>query len=451
MLQQTLERTGTKSITIEVFGLGYVGFPLAVRLASAGYSVHGIDTNKDRISQLQSGTLQESELHLEQDFQECITSRYLTLNIGSTACKDRPKIGIICVPTPPPVNGTQSDIYVRYAVDSFLRTAKQGDIIIIESSIEIGTTERMKDRIETEGYKIGTDFGLVFCPERIDPQNTKWNLENIPRVIYSSDDLTYMVTSKIYNHVNNSNLVRVYHPKVAETVKSYENAFRLVNISLVNELAILCDSLKINVMEVINAAATKPFGFMPFYPGAGSGGHCIPKDPRFLLESSKKFGSEFNTISNALAVNAFMPGYVCRSIDGILEAKRLPKNILVCGVTYKQDIEDMRDSPGFKILRDFLDRGYSCALYDPYFKPNLSKKYLKENNMTSYTIRSIPDLDDERLRETSCICIVQYHSKTKFRLEEIYTNSAVPVIYDCQGRMTKNSSSSTLLKQLGGQ
>ena len=168
----------------------------------------------------------------------------------------------------------------------------------------------MSEILKDGGFTLGQDFGLSFCPERIDPSNKEWGIENIPRVIYCSDDITFSISKIIYDNVNGGNLIRVESPKIAEVVKSFENAFRLVNISLVNELAILCDKLGINVKEVINAAATKPFGFMPHYPGAGAGGHCIPKDPRFLLESARKLETRFDTIEHALEINDHMPKYI---------------------------------------------------------------------------------------------------------------------------------------------
>jgi len=232
-------------------------------------------------------------------------------------------------------------------------------------------------------------------------------------------------------------------------VKSFENAFRLVNISLVNELAILCDKLDVDVNEIIKAASTKPFGFMPFYTGAGAGGHCIPKDPRFLLESSKKFGLEFNIIEKALEINSFIPKYITQSIDKILSEQNLEKSIIVCGLSYKPNIEDMRDSPGFKVVNEFSKIGYDVAVYDPFFKNELLDKYLLENHMEKPNFSVLTNLDDFSLEKISCICVVQHHTKTMFRLDEIYKKSLIPIIYDCQSKIKKDSSSKTILKSLG--
>ena len=449
MLTKTLEKVTAKNFEIEVFGLGYVGLPLAIRLSTAGFKVRGIDTNNERVERLTQKTLMESEISLKNEFLECIKQENLSFSDKSKKI-NLPKIGIICVPTPIPNENIKSDIYVESAIRDFLNSCNKHDLIIIESSIEIGTTEKMKDLIEQNGFKIGEDFGLCFCPERIDPQNKKWNLANIPRVIYCSDDTSFQITKKIYKHVNNSNLIRVKSPKVAEVVKSFENTFRLINISLVNELAILCDNLGIDVKEIIDAAATKPFGFMPFYSGAGAGGHCIPKDPLFLLNSSKKYDSDFQTISQALKTNQYVPKYIANSIKKNLTEMKLPLSALVCGMSYKPDIEDMRDSPGFKVVKELIDSGFKTAIYDPFFKKELLPKYIIENKLEKQDFEILENIDDSLIENFSCLCIVQHHHKMKTRLEEIYHNNTIPLIYDCQNKLEKSSTSKSILKSLGG-
>ena len=449
MLEKTLDAILSKAFIIEVFGLGYVGFPLAVRLANSGFKVRGIDINSQRIERLKNNELMESEIHLKSEFIHCRNNKNLELTT-SPLKSEKPKIGIISVHTPIPDENTPSNKFVKEAIENFLETSKVGDLIILESSVEGGTTEEMEKIVESKGYKIGQDYGFCFCPERIDPQNKKWHLENIPRIIYCSDDTTFKIAEKIYKNVNKAHLLRVESPKIAEVVKSYENAFRLVNISLVNELAILCDKLGINVMDVIKAAATKPFGFIPFYPGAGAGGHCIPKDPRFLLDAAKKYDVKFSTIENALQVNFEIPKYICNSIEKTLEKINLEKSVLVCGLTYKPDVEDMRDSPGFKIHNEFKKRNFKILAYDPYFKKELLGKYLKENYIEGLDFEQITDFNDASLKNISCLCVVQHHTKTKFRLMEIYEKSLIPFIYDCQSQIEKKPESKTFLGSLGG-
>ena len=437
-----------KSFVIEIFGLGYVGFPLAVRLASAGFQIIGIDVNQERIKRLENNKLMDSEIHLEKEYIECREENNIKLKT-SPLDSDVPKIGIICVPTPIPTKNSSSDIFVKLAVESFLDCSKSGDVIILESSIEVGTTENIMKIIEDKGLEVGKNFGLCFCPERIDPSNKEWGIENIPRVIYCSDDSSFKIAKEIYLHVNGGNLLKVNSPKIAEIVKSFENAFRLVNITLVNELAILCDKLDVNVKEIIDAAATKPFGFLPHYPGAGAGGHCIPKDPRFLLESAKKQGIKFDTIEHALKINEQMPKYIANAIENQLQTQRLRKNVLVCGLSYKANVEDMRDSPSFKIITELKNKGIEVFGYDPFFNPNLIEKYLTENHISELNFTKLDDLDHETIKEISCMCIVQHHDESESRIKQIYEKSLIPFIYDCQSKLLKNAQSNSHLEFLG--
>ena len=448
MLEKSLQDIKEKSVTIEIFGLGYVGFPLAVSLASAGFQVIGIDVNPKRIERLKNNELMDSEINLEKKFVECRNNKKIDFQ-DKPLNSNNPKIGMICVPTPIPTKNINSDIYVKAATESFLKFAKPGDVLILESSIEVGTTNMIKRLIEESGFQVGKDLGLCFCPERVDPANKEWGIENIPRVIYCSDDSSFSIAKQIYQHVNKGNLLRVTLPEVAEVVKSFENAFRLVNIALVNELAMLCDKLGINAKEVIDAAATKPFGFLPHYPGAGAGGHCIPKDPRFLLESAKKMNQEFVTIENALEINLKMPRYITDKIEEILEQKGHKKSVLVCGLSYKPNIEDMRDSSSFKIIKEMKKRNFEVFGYDPFFNMDYVEKYLEENKIKELDFQRIESLDDEKIKNISCMCIVQHHLIDKDKILKIYEKSIFPCIYDCQTKLGINKQSKTELFYLG--
>ena len=445
-LKKTLEKVTLSECSVQVFGLGYVGFPLSIRLATSGFKVIGIDTSQKKIDDLKKNSLRESHLSLKVAFLESLKNGHLVLSEKSIK-SELPRIGIICVPTP--VDGkNDSNVFVHSAANSFLQTSKEGDIIILESSVKVGTTQEIRQVIESKGYKVGENYGLCFCPERIDPLNQKWKLENIPRIIYCSDDVSFQIAQRIYHHVNNSNLTRVKSAEIAEVVKSFENAFRLVNISLVNELAILCDKLQISVKEVIDAASTKPFGFVPFYTGAGAGGHCIPKDPTFLFESAKKLGVDFHSIKNAIMINSRMPKYIVDSIEKSLDELKLKKSVLVCGLSYKPNIGDMRDSAGFKILNELYQRKFKVGGYDPYFKDELLNEYLVENHLEKLDFKKLSSLDDISIGEYSCLCVVQHHTKAKFRIKEIYMHSQVPLIYDCQNKISYDSNSKTVLKGL---
>jgi len=447
-LKESLEKIISKYCSIQVFGLGYVGFPLSIRLAKSGFKVIGIDTDFTKIEKLQNNFLSDIQSNLKTAFLESIkTGNFVPSTIPHKS--DLPRIGIICVPTPLPDGKNDSEVYVISAVEKFLDTSKRGDILILESSVRGGTTQEIIKIVKSRKYTIGIDFGVCFCPERIDPLNQKWKLENIPRVIFASDDLTYKIAQKIYEPVNNSTLFRVSSPEVAEVVKSFENAFRLVNISLVNELAALCDKLQINVNEVIDAASTKPFGFMQFNSGAGAGGHCIPKDPTLLLDLAKQKGLNFSSIKNSLAINSMMPRYIVKSIEKTLNELNLRKSVLVCGLAYKSDMDDMRDSPGFKISNELTLHGFVTAAYDPFFKHELLTKYLIENNLKKLDFKVISELNQNSIKDFDCICVVQHHTKTKHMIEEIYENSLIPLIYDCQSKISFNPKSKTILQGLG--
>lgn len=447
-LSDTLVQVASNDFEVIVFGLGYVGLPLSLRLAAHGFKVIGIDTNSKKIESLKQKSLDSIHTELEPMLSETISNGKF-LPSTKTTPSDIPRIGIICVPTPIPDGKVNSETFVFAAAEEFLNSSKKGDVIILESSVREGTTDEIIKKIKSKGYSIGEDFGVCFCPERIDPLNQKWKLENIPRIIYATDDMTFAIAQKLYGPVNNSHLFRVSSPKVAEAVKSFENAFRLVNISLVNELAMLCDKLQIDIKEVISAAATKPFGFMSFDSGAGAGGHCIPKDPLFLLDSAKQKGMIFSSIKTAVEINSELPEYIAGEIKKTLEQMKLGKKVLVCGLAYKQDIEDMRDSPGFKIAHALFQKGLDVYAFDPQYKKALEKKYLIENSMDKLDFSILENLDESTVSDFDCICIVQHHTKTKHTLGNIYSHSLVPLIYDCQNRISHNIQSKTALKGFG--
>lgn len=420
---------------------------MAVRLAKAGFKIIGIDKDENKMKRLERNSLIDYELNLKQEYEQVRVQNKINLLQRSQSTQNS-KISIICVPTPVPSGSQDSNIFVKDVVNSILSTSIKGDVIIVESSIEVGTTEWIQEQIESKGFFVGKNYGLAFCPERIDPLNKTWIIHNIPRVIYCSDDVTFEITKNIYKYVNNANLVRVTSPRVAEVVKSFENSFRLVNISLVNELAMLCDKLGISVSEVLKAASTKPFGFLPFYTSAGAGGHCIPKDPIFLLNSSRKFEGNFQTIESALSINSKIPSYIALSIDKTLSNLGKSKSVIVWGLTYKENIVDMRDSPGFKLIEEFRKLNYYVLGYDPFFDQKLKEAYFTENNILK-EFDVLSDLKDSVLSKYSCVAVVQHHDIAKKKLEEIYHESLVSVIYDCLNKLPYNPDSKTFLLGFG--
>jgi len=446
VLKKSLKNISKKKCMIEIFGLGYIGFPVSMRLANAGFKVIGIDKDEQKLRRLEENELVHLELNHKKNFLMAKKNEKFFL-ANKPKKKLETKIAIICVPTPIPSKKLSSDFYVMSAIKDFLSTSKKGDSLIIESSIEVGTLEKIQKTIERHGFKLGKDFGLSYCPERIDPLNIKWNVNNIPRIIYCSDDITFQIAKNIYKHVNKANLIRVSTPRVAEIVKSFENAFRLVNISLVNELAILCEKLDVDASEIIKAASTKPFGFMPFYISAGAGGHCIPKDPIFLLNSSKKYGINFYNIEAAVKINSEIPPYIANSISNLLSNKK-ERKILLWGLTYKENLNDMRDSPGIKLMKNLKDLGFKVVGYDPYFDENLKKNYLLENNLSD-NLDFINKVDDEFISKFDCVVVVQHHKIVKNKLTAIYKKSLVSLIYDCQSRLKRDEKSKTILKFFG--
>ena len=446
LLKKTLKKINEKVCLVEIFGVGYIGFPICMKLANSGFDVNGIEINKEKLKRFEKGDLVNFELNHKKAFIRARKSRKLLISSNSKKF-DKPKIGIICVPTPIPTKKISSNFYVINAVNNFLSTCKNGDVMIIESSIEVGTIDKIHKIIEKKGFAVGKNFGLAYCPERIDPLNVKWDIHNIPRVIFCSDEITFKIAKRIYKNVNKGNLIKVSSPKVAEIVKSFENAFRLVNISLVNELAMLCEKLNVSVSEVIRAASTKPFGFMPFYTSAGAGGHCIPKDPIFLVNSSKKYKMKLKNIECAVKTNNEVPSYIAQSINKILSRIK-GKKVIVWGLTYKENINDMRDSPGIKLIQLLKKSGHEVIGFDPYFDKTIKETYLKENNV-KVQFDILNKISEKQISNFDCIVVVQHHKKMKRKLEKIYQKSLVPIIYDCQSKTQVNLSSKTILKFFG--
>jgi nucleotide sugar dehydrogenase len=412
------------------------------------FSVIGIDTNEERLKRLESNQLKQSENNLKEQFINLRDKKRLSLSKFS-AESNLPRIGIICVPTPISNIKIDSNIFVNAAIENFLSCSKKGDFLFIESSLEIGAFENIKSFIKKKGFIVGEDFGAAYCPERIDPLNKKWELHNIPRIIYCEGDTTFEIAKLIYKNINQANLVRVSSSKIAEVVKSFENSFRLVNISLVNELAILCDRLEISISEVLTAASTKPFGFIPFFSGAGAGGHCIPKDSIFLYNSAKNFDFDFSMVRKALEINELVPKYIADSVDRILIEKNLIKKVLVIGLAYKADLEDMRDSPALKIVSNLVKASIEVEVFDPFFNSDSLIEFSRYDKMDPNYFKVLKNLNESEIKNISCMVIVQHHNKIKETIQKIYDDSLVPVIFDCQCRLIPNLNSSTILKSFG--
>src|SRR3954471_12548596 len=355
-----------------VVGLGYVGLPLAVEFGRNGLRTTGIDLDQRKVDEVNAG---------HSYIPDVATADVATLRAAGTleATTDFSVIAEldtvnICVPTPLRKTKDPDMSYVVSAAEQIAKYLHPGMLVVLESTTYPGTTaELLQPMFEATGLKVGIDFFLAFSPERVDPSNEKFNTKNTPKVVGGTTPACSQIAAALYATAIDT-IVPVTSTRVAEMVKLLENTFRAVNIGLVNELALMCDRMGIDVWEVVNAAKTKPFGFMPFYPGPGLGGHCIPIDPFYLSWKAKQSGFEARFIELAGQVNGAMPEYVVQRVSDALNSVKKPVNgsrIHLFGVAYKRDVNDMRESPALDIMELLMRRGAEVTFTDPYV-PTLS-------------------------------------------------------------------------------
>jgi len=367
ILNELKKKAQDGSLRIGVVGLGYVGLPLAVQFAAKGISVTGIDITQGKVDRINAG----DNYILDVDSKvlaECVKKGTLKATSDYSVIRDLDAISI-CVPTPLRKTGDPDISFILAARDEILKYAHPGLLIVLESTTYPGTTdELMVPAFEEKGLKVGKDVFIAFSPERVDPGNEKYGTHNTPKVIGGSTPACMEVAQAVYGLVI-EHIVPVTSTQAAEMVKLLENTFRSINIGLVNELAIMCKILGVDVWEVIRAASTKPFGFMPFYPGPGLGGHCIPIDPIYLSWKLKTLKYRARFIELADDINTKMPDYVTERVAEALNERGKAvkgKKILVMGVAYKRDIDDVRESPSLDIIELFIKRGASVEYYDPF-------------------------------------------------------------------------------------
>jgi UDP-N-acetyl-D-glucosamine dehydrogenase len=361
------DRISKKTARVGVLGLGYVGLPLSVEFARAGFEVVGIDVQQSKVDQFNSG--QSYVKDVEDDvFGPLVKSGKLRATADYSIIQELDTIDI-CVPTPLRKTKDPDMTYVVSATDAIAEHLHPGLLVMLESTTYPGTTdELLLPKLEATGLKVGRDFFLCFSPERVDPGNPKFHTRNIPKVVGGITPTCTEMGALFYKQALET-VVPVSSTRVAEMVKLLENTFRMINIGLVNELALMCDRMNINVWEIIDAAATKPFGFMPFYPGPGLGGHCIPIDPFYLSWKSKQSGIEARFIELAGYINGRMPEFVIEKIQNALNDISKPvrgSRIHILGVAYKRDIEDVRESPALDIIQLLLRRGAYVTFSDPH-------------------------------------------------------------------------------------
>jgi UDP-N-acetyl-D-glucosamine dehydrogenase len=361
------EKIASKQCKVGVIGLGYVGLPLAVEFAKAGLEVTGFDVDQSKVDLINAGQTYIPDVE-QRDVEACVKSRRLRATTDMKKLGDMDAIDI-CVPTPLRKTKDPDLSYVVMAVDAVAAVPHRGKLVILESTTYPGTTDEVvQPKLEAGGLKADVDFFLAFSPERVDPGNPHYKTSNIPKIVGGTGPASTAMAAALYGLIVDQ-VVPVSSTRVAEMVKLLENTFRAVNIGLVNEIALMSHNLNIDVWEVIDAAKTKPFGFMPFYPGPGLGGHCIPVDPFYLSWKARQNGFECRFIELAGHVNASMPAYVVeRVVDALNTVKKAlnGSRIHLFGVAYKKDVGDMRESPALDVLELLVKRGAIVTYTDPW-------------------------------------------------------------------------------------
>ncbi len=365
---ELLERIQNKTAKVGVIGLGYVGLPLAVEIAADGFDVTGFELDEGKIRNINEGISYISDV--ENETLISVVRKDLLKATEDYSMLGECQIVVICVPTPLD-RFKQPDLSfinkVTYEVKQYIQ---KGTLVILESTTYPGTTEEiLKPAFESSGQKVGEDFFLVFSPERVDPGNKIFKTKNIPKVVGGCTKKCASLAKAFYGSFLEAPVHMVSSPKEAEMTKIYENTFRVVNCALANEMAIICNKLGINIWEVIDAASTKPFGFMPFYPGPGVGGHCIPIDPFYLSYRARSVDSHTRFIELAGEINDAMPAYVVSRIADLLNSFGKPvkgRNILLMGISYKADIDDLRVSPALAVWDILEAKGANVFYHDPY-------------------------------------------------------------------------------------
>jgi UDP-N-acetyl-D-glucosamine dehydrogenase len=362
-----LDRIGSRRARVGVIGLGYVGLPLAVEFARAGFGVTGFDVDASKTGQINAGRSYIPDVS-EADLAAWVGVGRLKATTDMSELVAMDAIDI-CVPTPLRKTKDPDLSYVVLAVEAVAATLKPGQLVILESTTYPGTTDEVvQPMLEAKGLKADVDFFLAFSPERVDPGNRQFTTKNIPKIVGGIGAASTQAASALYG-ATVQNVVPVSSTRVAEMVKLLENTFRAVNIGLVNEIALMCHKMDIGVWEVIDAAKTKPFGFMPFYPGPGLGGHCIPIDPFYLSWKARQNGFECRFIELAGHINSSMPHYVVDRVAAALNTVRKPINgsrIHLIGVAYKRDVNDMRESPALDVMELLAKRGAELSYTDPF-------------------------------------------------------------------------------------
>lgn len=424
--QELIEKIQNKTLTMGVCGLGYVGLPLAVDKAKHGYFTIGFDVSQGKVDLVNAGKNYIGDVQ-DNDLKEMVeTGKFVaTTDFSRVAEVD---FIAICVPTPLDAHQQPDISFVQSSAEAIAKHLKKGTMVVLESTTYPGTTEELiKPILESTGLVCGEDFYLGFSPERVDPGNKTYKTNNTPKLVGACGSDAAEVISMVYKSVLDGEIYTVSSPAVAEMGKLLENTYRNINIGLVNEMAILCNKMGINIWEVIDAAKTKPYGFQAFYPGPGLGGHCIPLDPYYLGWKAREFGFHTSMIEASMMINDRMPEYTVERAGKVLNRHKKALNgskVLILGVAYKADIDDYRESPAIHVINEFKRFGTEVSYFDPYI-PSFREH---EEEMIGLT-----EINAEILAGFDLVCITTGHTNVDY---EMVCNAGVPV-FDCRN-ITKN-------------
>jgi len=413
-----------KSATLGVIGLGYVGLPLAVEKAKAGFKTIGFDIQESKVEMVNSGKNYIGDV-VNEDLKDLVKSGLLsaTTDFARVASAD---CVCICVPTPLDEYQQPDISYVKASAESIVPYMHKDMLIVLESTTYPGTTEELlKPILEKSGLKCGVDFYLAFSPERVDPGNLIYKTKNTPKVVGGITPECTDIAATMYEAILEAPIHRVSSPAVAEMEKILENTYRNVNIGLVNELAMLCNKMNINIWEVIDAAKSKPYGFQAFYPGPGLGGHCIPLDPYYLSWKAREFGFHTSMIESSMMINDRMPEYCAERAIKILNRFRKAMNgsrILVIGVAYKQDIDDHRESPAIRVIEELEKEGAEVIYYDPFVSEYIEHGVAKTGET---------ELTAELIESSDLVIITTAHTNVDYDLVQKYAKA----IFDTKNAM----------------
>lgn len=417
MKETLLKKIKNKEIIVGVVGLGYVGLPLAVEKAKAGFKTIGFDVQAEKVRLVNEGHNYIGDV-VDSDLKKLVEAGTLTATTDFSFVKDVDFIAI-CVPTP--LDGHQQpDIsYVKSSVEAISRFLMQGTIVVLESTTYPGTTEELVKPIleQGSGLKCGKDFYLGFSPERVDPGNLIYKTKNTPKVVGGIGADATEVIAAMYRAVLEGDVTEVSSPAVAEMEKILENTYRNINIGLVNELAMLCDRMGISIWEVIDAAKTKPYGFQAFYPGPGLGGHCIPLDPYYLSWKAREYGFHTSMIESSMMVNDRMPEYCVDRAARILnrfEKSLKGSKVLVVGVAYKQDIDDYRESPALEVIEILKASGAEVDYYDPW---------IPQYKYHGKTTKGMTEITPEQVAGYDLLMITAAHSNVDYEMLQKYAKA----------------------------